>query len=277
MNTIDNLNKTSLTIIITASYIRSHPSIRIIKKTIESIEKIHANGCKIIIAHDYSNERRYNEYLANLKEYIKKYHFDNISLVMNETHGHLVGSLRNALRYVTTKWLLIVQHDFPFIQEFYIDKVIDDMELNEKLKHVKFSYRKITNPPLPPFSSRKWDFKNNLYGKQVYGRNHTYTRTPAWADWNHLCRTKYYTDVVLKKCHDGVPMEHTLNPLCTKDTHEFYGTYFFGGLGQGPFIFHLNGRRALKSPGLNKIYVSIKMIERSIRHLVLYKKYKNKE
>ena len=65
----------SFNIIITSSFIPSHPSIYIIKKTIISLNKINYNGekkIKVILAHDYSDKNDYKKYLDNLNNYCNK-------------------------------------------------------------------------------------------------------------------------------------------------------------------------------------------------------------
>ena len=70
----------SLSIIITASYIKSHPSIVFIKNVIESLKYINIDNVPIILAHDYGIELAYLEYINNLKEYIADK--PNISIVI---------------------------------------------------------------------------------------------------------------------------------------------------------------------------------------------------
>lgn len=260
----------NLTILITASHIRTHPSIRMICETISSLKNItNMNQCHVILAHDYSSKKSYANYLDNLKNYLKKENLNNITIAERNSHGHLVGNIRNAITYVQTEWILVMQHDFPFIREFDIDKILDDMKSNPDMKHVKFPPGTIRSPDGP---TGTWDRKNKLYGKQVYGEHYTYTRTAAWCDYNHICRTSYYTDLVLKECPDGVPMENILNPSCNESNHDKYGTYIFGGIGAPAYLHHLDGSKTLKSKKLDHIYRGIKNIETKIRK---YLKRKN--
>jgi len=228
-NKYDNL----LTIIITASFIPSHPSISLIKETIESLSYLnYPNDTKIILAHDFDNDNNYNKYLENLNNYIKS--FSNIEITKCKKHGHLVGNIRNALSGVNSKYILVVQHDLPFIKEVDIQKVIEDMDENLNIKHVRFNKRENIK--------KGFDKLNNLFGLQLK-KKYTYTRTPAWSDNNHLCLTSYYNDIVLKECKDGGPMEETLHGK-NKDikSHHKYGTYIFGPLGQEKIIKHTDGK-----------------------------------
>lgn len=223
-----------LTIIITASFIPSHPNIKLIQETIESLQLINMpHDTEIILAHDYSNHINYSKYFEKLDEYIKSY--SNIKIVKREDHGHLTGNIRNALQYVNSKYILVIQHDFPFIRKFNIQKVIYDMEENNNLKHVRFNKRKNIKVAS--------DARNDLFGLQIKQENYTYTRTPSWSDNNHLCLTQYYTDIVMKECPDGCPMEHKLiRKNKNEELHKKYGTYLFGELNHPQVIKHTNGR-----------------------------------
>lgn len=223
----------SYSIIITASYISSHPSIEFIKYTIQSLKYINmTQKIPIILAHDYSNNPNYIEYIQNLREYISDK--PNIKIVIRDSHGHLTGNIRNALTYIDTDYVLIIQHDLPFTRYFDINKVIEDIKQNPEMKHIRFNYR--TN------IKTKYDSINDLFGKQLKSVHYTYTRTPGWCDQNHLCNTNYYRDIILKECDDGNFMENYLsNKSTTEEIHTKYGTYIFGELNALACINHLNG------------------------------------
>lgn len=228
---------TNYSVIITASFIKSHPSIEFIKNTIQSLKYTTMKpNTPIILAHDYSDDIKYKEYLNKLKIYI--YDKANIILVVRDTHGHLTGNIRNAFNYVKTKYVLIIQHDLPFTNTFNIEKIIEDMEINTELKHVRFNKRKNIK--------YGFDALNDLFGKETPSKNYVYTRTPGWSDNNHLCLAEYYKNLVLRECEDGKPMEKQLHKnITTEETHNTYGTYLFGGLNQHAFIKHTDGRKKL--------------------------------
>ena len=85
-----------------------------------------------------------------------------------------------------------------------------------------------------------------LFGKQVSSTNFTYTRTPGWSDNNHLARTSYYKDLIMKECKDGGFMEGQLYwNIKDEASHEVYGTYLFGGLDEAPYTGHSDGRHTI--------------------------------
>jgi len=240
-----------LTIIITASYVKSHPAVTLISKVIESLEYIHIHkDTPILLAHDYNDNELYSQYFDNLHKYIENK--PNIQIIKRDTHGHLTGNVRNAIQYVKTKYILILQHDLQFRRKFNIQKVIEDMEQNPEMKHVRFNQTK--NIPC------LWDRLNDIFGKQLQSKHYTYTRTPAWSDQNHLCLTEYYTNLILQECKDGNFMEHYIfstnikpksknKPLHVREEiHRKYGTYIFGRLEERPYVLHMDGREGEPRP-----------------------------
>ena len=221
-------------VIITASSIPSHPAIDYIQCVLESLKYLHLlPSTPIILAHDFSDRPEFIDYLCNLKRYCSDK--PNIKIVVRDSHGHLTGNVRNAFESINTEYILLLQHDLPFIRGFKLEKVLEDLDANPCLKHVRFNKRTTTKVA--------WDSHNDLFGKQHTATNYTYTRTPAWSDQNHLCRSSYYRDVVLKECEDGSFMENQLfGKSTTEETHEKYGTYIFGGLHELAYIQHIDGR-----------------------------------
>ena len=226
-----------LSIIITASFIPSHPNIKIIKEVIESLSLInHPTNTKIILAHDYSNHPDYLKYLDNIEEYIKDNKY--FKLVVRSNHGHLVGNIRNALQHVDSEFVLIIQHDLKFNKRpIEIMNIIKDMIENPELKHIRFNKR----------CNRKTNCDSfyNLFGLEIKGRYYTYTRTNAWSDNNHICPTSYYKNIIMKECSDGKPMEQFLLLKSKNEkAHSKYGTYLFGPVEDRAYIKHLDGKNS---------------------------------
>jgi len=190
------------------------------------------------LAHDYNNHPNYKKYIENLQEYIKDK--PNIQIVMRSTHGCLVGNVRHALTFVNTEFVLIMQHDLFFLRTLPdLSKVMEDMIANPSLKHIRFN--RLIN------TYNMYD-KYWLFGKQVSSTNFTYTRTPGWSDNNHLARTSYYKDLIMKECKDGGFMEGQLYwKIKDEASHETYGTYLFGGLDEAPYTGHSDGRHTILS------------------------------
>jgi hypothetical protein len=221
-------------VIITASLIKSHPSIKFIKNVIESLKYINMDkDTQIVLAHDYSEDSRFTQYLKKLNNYISDH--KNTQIVIRNSHGHLTGNIRNAFNFINTEYVLIIQHDLPFIRSFEIGKIIEDMKNNPELKHVRFNKR--ANVKV------RSDALNDLFGKQIISNNYIYTRTPSWSDQNHVCRSDYYRDIILQECDDGKYMEsYLIKKSKTEDIHNKYGTYLFDAVNKPAYISHTDGR-----------------------------------
>ena len=229
------MENNSLGIIITASYIQSHPYITIIKQTIESLQLINKKDIEIIITHDYHSDKKYLKYLIKLNEYVETLPYKKIRIIVSDKHVHLTGIIRNAIEILNTKYVLIVQHDLPFIENINIDTIMSDMNENPKIKHVRFNKRK--NIKII------FDGINDLFGEEINCKNHTYTRTPGWSDNNHLSLKTYYSELILKECLDGKPMEEQIHGKSfDEETHLKWGTYLFGKNNDGPYINHIDGK-----------------------------------
>jgi hypothetical protein len=229
-----------LNIIITASYIKSHPSIKIIENTIQSLNYLKLpQNTKIIIANDYSEEKNFKKYLLNLNNYLNNINIQNVSsikCIISSKWGHLTGNIRNAFTFVDGKYLLFVQHDFPFCKNIDICSIIQDMKNNIFLKHIRFNKR----------SNIKcgWDAQNNLFGDIIQSDKNNYIRTGSWSDNNHITNYDYYNSIVLNECRDRKPMEKQLNKkIFNEKTHNKYGTYIYGNLNDSKAINHIDGKR----------------------------------
>ena len=225
-----------LTIIITASVIPSHPDITMIKETMKSLDLINHKNSKIILAHDYSDKKEYKAYLKNLENYVEN--MENVQIVVRDDWGHLTGNVRNAMKYVKTKYILLVQHDFPFIQAVDIHKIIEDLKSTPELKYIRFNKRNNNQ-----ISGWEKEFNyNNLYNKYQVNKNYSYISSPNWSDNNHICSTEYYNNVILKISKDKTAMENNLKNI--KRDNKFmnkFGPYIFGDLNQKAYINHLDG------------------------------------
>jgi hypothetical protein len=229
------------TVIITASYIKSHPSIAFIKKVIESLSYINLNkNTPIILAHDFNNNPDYQLYLKNLEKYIRDK--PNFKIIISKKWGHLTGNLRNAFRYVKTKYVLIMQHDLPFIYSFDIEKIINDIEQNNQMKFIRFNKRSNIPYEKKRFKKRKQNI-HHFCGEQIKLTHYTYTRDIIWSDQNHICKTSYYKKIILKECENGNFMEKQLNNKINRERHlKKYGIYLFGKYGLKPTIKHIDAR-----------------------------------
>ncbi len=189
---------------------------------------------QIILAHDYKDDTNYRKYLENLHSQYS--HRKDIIINVRKTKGHLTGNVRDALKHVNTEFILLLQHDLPFVRNVDISRVMEDMVENTNLKHVRFNKRKNIRKGV--------DGNVNLFGLQQKQTNYIYTRTPGWSDQNHLALKEYYDNIVMKECSDGSFMENTMMKKSPYN-HQKYGTYIFGELNHPQMIEHTDGRNNL--------------------------------
>ena len=242
----ENPNKMgTLTVMITCSHIPSHPSIELVQKAIESLDHINMPpDTKIILAHDYSNDQPYIEYLQNLHTYIGDK--PNIKIVNRSDRGYLTGNIKNAMQHINSEYILKVEHDLHFIQDIDICNIIEDMRKLSELKYVRFNIRANIKAGS--------DAQNDLFGKQLIGQNCTYTRTPSWSDQNHLCKSDYYKEVVFKYGGDTFPETTLYYRSTTEANHSLFGTYIYGPVDHPAVIHNMDGQNYKRTTMRNYKY-----------------------
>jgi hypothetical protein len=248
--------KTSdITVVISGSYLDSHPAITFIQEVIESLELTGISySTPVILSHDKikpdtegaeEKELAYQEYFKNLEEYVKTSPFKNITISQATEWGHLTRTLRHAVSQVKTKYILVLQHDIHIRRAIPVSKMLELMERHENIKHLRFNVRK----NLPTFMW--WDGYTGgtrQFAEEEYDGVKLCV-TPAWSDQNHIASKEYYETVVFPACtnsngeliHDF--MENRLNGLCHHN-HGKYGTYIYGEYGAPRTSRHSDGRKS---------------------------------
>ena len=226
--------KPLLTIVITSSPIPSHPSIEVIKDTIDSLSYLTLPpNTPVILTHDFGESESYDQYLKTLGSYIQDK--PNVKIVKKPSpRGYLTGNLKYAMDFVHTKYILKLEHDTPFIAPVNMIHVIEDMIHRPELKHVRFNIRhnvKIGSDAL-----------NDLFGNQLDAIHQTYTRTPSWSDQNHITTTDYYRNIVFVEGHPQFPERNLIKRSVNQSIHNKYGTYLYGPLNYPARTKHMDGR-----------------------------------
>ena len=276
----------SLTIILTTSPIKSHPSTTVIDLVIDSVNKhlSSENKIKIIIVCDgyktkKSNQKsnyksaiindievdNYKQYIQNIKS---KYHDHNIDIIVRDKNYGFAKNIFHVMKtFVQTKYVMILQHDWIFISNLNIDKMINLMEQNREIFYLNFQ------------SSTTIDYinkmQNNYYNKILTEDYITKCGTkllklPFWYDKPHICQTSHYVNHVFGKKHYDpyiekyIPIkkfvEDTYGQVILNDikingisAHEKYGTFLYNKSNQ-PLLMHINGRT----------FMTIKMLDQVI-------------
>ena len=239
-----------LTVVILAHPIESHPSLKIINKTIDAMKFIGVTyNTRIIISHDKPRNLATKLVKENYKKYFKRLNefyasSPNILITKTKNHAFLSGNIKHALKYVDTKYVLFVQHDLAFCREVDIVRLLEVMEQNDEIKHVRFNKRH-------NWQTEGWDyFYKDHYSflKQVnysiINGKVSLLRTLTWSDQNHLTTVDYYKKIVFPLClFLKVYPEDVLNRLTCKALFAFFGNYVYGGFSDEATIVDLDGSK----------------------------------
>jgi len=233
------------TIIVTTNWMPSVPSTDQLDKIINSLSSLHGlpKDAPMIIAIDgpYAGGARYesvrNVDMRNYADAIRaKYNKPHITIISSDKKIMLVGNMKRSLRKVHTQYVLVLQHDLPFINEVNHTALIDTMETYPDVRLVRFA----TAPVLTRkrdggiCDKKEVDFEADN-GIQL-------TKTHVWSDRNHLTRKSYYAEMFKLPGWGGARYMENLMEKAGKKDCSYWGTYLFGPRGGNPTIFHMDGR-----------------------------------
>jgi hypothetical protein len=238
-----------ITVITTTNPIPSIPSTKHIYPAQKSLFRIPAFAlCKKIIVFDgiqpgfedrATDYERYKQEVTTLTQ--TDPYFSNTELIFCEKWVHLAGAVRKAMAQVTTPYVFIHQHDLLLMKNFDLNGLIATMDANPNVKHVRLA--------LPPVN-RHWgsDFKFPADELIVGPSFVPLCRHFIWSDNDHIASTEYYNQFVLPQCEQG-PMEMYLDRAFHSALAEFgttchptFGTYLYGGLWDGGYLYHSDGQ-----------------------------------
>jgi hypothetical protein len=237
-----------ITVITSTSPISSHPSTEYLYAAQKSLFHVSALAkCKKIIVFDAPSSKnrrtivRYEKYKKNVQQLVQEDpYFSNTELIFCKTWGHLTGTLKEAIAHVDTPFVFIHQHDLILLQGFDLNAVIATMTANPKIRHVLFGKR--PNTPDDHYHGPVEEAAEESLFVPL-------CRTSGWSDQCHVAFTSYYTSFVLPQCSNTF-MEDSLHPalkeairLYGKQGHEPFGTYLYGKMGDGPYMFHMDARK----------------------------------
>ena len=238
----------SLTIVVLASPSPLHPDTGLILRTIDSLTLLgDVSLTNIVIAHDGVSEKLQADLKVNYQEYQRRLKLDlalkpNITIIQAPHFGHLSGNISYALKFVKTKYVLVVQHDLEFTRKVDLQHCLSALEINSKIKHLRFN--KLSNYPYvwdcnPTYRKRLYKQENFL----IQGKKFSCIKTLGWSDNNHLTTRNYYLDLILPLVgRRKIFPESVANLSSGIFNHRILGNYIYGGAGELQTIFHLDGR-----------------------------------
>lgn len=240
-----------ITVINSTSPIKSMPSLKHIYSSQSSLFKNPTLArCKKIISFDGMRpefEQRRNDYaiykgLIQAMTYTDPY-FRNVELVFCKEWGHLTGTVKAAIEKVTTPFVFLFQHDDILQKDFDLNGCIASMLKNPKIKYIHLT--------------RGFNFENACWFDPLDthvegGSLIPLTRAFGWSDYAHVATVDYYKNFILPQCGHHfmeVFISHKFRAEIENKTmeemekiHSKYGSYLYGNIEDGNYIFHTDGR-----------------------------------
>lgn len=178
--------------------------------------------------------------------------FSNTELVYCDDWLHLSGSLKEALAYTKTPFVFIHQHDDILTKAFDMNGCVLSMMNNPNLKHIHLA-RYMNKGRHSGAMHASWD--GPVDSLVEGGSEVPLTRCFGWSDYGNVTTADYLSRVVLPRCGHGFP--ETFIQKAFKEAllgksgveidqiHLEFGTYLYGGIGDGNYMHHSDGSRDL--------------------------------
>ena len=242
-----------LTVLITASFCKFHPSLIIISEALLSLRYLSLkNGTEVLLVHDRppKQEERFDHYLDHLNRSLplieKCLKTTRPLLIVANSHMHQARTLAYGVSFVKTRFFLKMEHDHVFVRNIPVYDIVSDMVHDSSLKVIRFNRRQnlLKNCDRGYYTQRwKRELSRTLWAAYP-SRSQTYTRTVCFSDMNHLSRVDFYREVVLAHAVRASPqmVEATLQPLVIHN-HSAFGTYIYGGPLFERTLVHLDASR----------------------------------
>ena len=183
---------------------------------------------------------------AEKKELLEKYihalyqayeHEPNIHIIVNAVNLHIGGSFGKAISLLDprTQFVYQVQQDFMFITEINHTAIVKTMrEYPETLRLVRFNKRKNYHSGRPDVCWNQVDAVNSVNGIH-------FTKTKRWSDNNHISSVQYYKEILAMIGSVRRPLEQPMQ-VAAGINCSYYGPHYYGKVGDGPHLHHLDGR-----------------------------------
>ena len=257
-----------VTVILTTSPVRSHPSTYLIESAFESFKEVtDLQLCRKIVVfdgydvHSVKNEKRgrissdmsdnYQEYISRVRLLIESHPaFENTScLVLEERHG-FGFAVKAALSMVTTPYVLILQHDFIFCQRVNLPALVRVLHNHPIVQYIGLLSAATERYAL----ARSHGPQTHMVLPTEYFDGEPFVKLMFWYDKAHLARVAYYFAQVFgpRTCiRKGQFIEDTfghweLKKLALEgmSAHVRFGTYlWYPNNGADRCIQHLQGRK----------------------------------
>jgi hypothetical protein len=234
-----SLKPPSSTIVVTANLIPTFPATDILEDTLDSLSFIKGlePNTPIIIAVDGiepkmdspNNKQRLQDWISNVQTMFKCH--SNVQILSSSVHLHISNTLRMALNQVSTEFVYIMEHDFPFIKEVDHELLVTSMHESKELQIVRFNKRGNWD--------RRRDYVDCSHTIKVAGMDYIFAK---WSNNNHFTTKKYYDWLFQEIGPAPRPPEHKMMYM-QRHNCTLYGQHLYGSKSDGPFLHHINGKR----------------------------------
>ena len=186
------MHKKDITIIIPTSYIPSHPSIKVIEKTINDT-RFHFPDSEIILQIDglrleqTEHKKDYDEH-KNRVLWKCLHEWENVLPIIFNEHSHQSTMMKKTIDLVQTPLIFYIEGDLPLRTDRDIDwnKCLDMFKYN-KANTIRFYLRE----EIPQEHMHLMCEQEDIFIKTV-----------QWSQNPHLSFTKYYKDIILPNIND---------------------------------------------------------------------------
>lgn len=226
------MNKRDITVVVPTSILPSHPDIRILEETVQSI-KFHLPENEIILQIDgLRNERlnRKNDYDEFKNRVLWKclHEWENVLPIIFDNHSHQTTMMKESIDEIKTSAMLYVEGDTPLVTNMDIDweECLDMLEY-EKANTIRFHFESSIPEP---------------HSHLMFEKNGNFLQTIQWSQRPHLSLVRYYRNVVLPYSSDRTFIEDRFHGKVQEDGWEKHKLWIYHPEGSIKRSYHLDGR-----------------------------------
>lgn len=159
------MTEIDLTVIITTSYVKSHPSTELIEEVIRRLPNyvmkiiIICDGYKITEKTNVKSGKILNENANDYNEYINRliFLYPLFEIIKQTGHCGFAENVKTCLNITTTKYVMIVQHDQLFVKHVDLKNVLRCMDENPNdIKYLGFASQRNCNELKTRLISKKF-------------------------------------------------------------------------------------------------------------------------
>jgi len=173
----------NVTVVLPISAVKSHPDTVIVDETIKSIRTQLPNATIIATFDGVREEKKdkYNDYQEFIERFLRKYGNANIYPIIFTDHTHQVGMMRESMKHIKTKFIVYVEQDTPFTDDYIdwkgckialdtVDLIRFHFETQIPEPHKYLMRGKIQNKAVPLIRTRQWSQRPHITTKIFYDR-----------------------------------------------------------------------------------------------------------